>query len=133
MANYQETEVTGTVYVRANQIIVANPLEGVKAISYMEEQVINLSDGDQIVRPQGGFQEPFTAENAMEVFPLVNPQTGDPVGASMRYMDVYVALYSLYVYLAKKRDEAIEQAAIETAKKEAEEAAAKEETTVVPE
>ena len=106
MANYQETEVTGTVYVRSNQIIVANPLEGVRAISYMEEQVINLSDGEQIVRSAGGFQEPFTPENAGTVFPLVNPQTGEPLGQDMTYTGLYVALYSLYMFLAKRRDEA---------------------------
>jgi hypothetical protein len=106
MSNYQETEVTGTAYVRANQIIVANPLEGVKAISYMEEQVINLSDGEQILRSAGGFQEPFTAENAGTEFPLINPQTGESIGQDMNYQSLYIAIYSLYVFLAQRRDAA---------------------------
>ena len=110
MSNYQETEVTGTAYVRANQIIVANPLEGVKAISYMEEQVINLSDGEQIFRSAGGFQEPFTAENVGTEFPLLNPQTGEQLGPTMTFQGLYVALYSLYFFLAQRRDQALAEA-----------------------
>ena len=103
---YKETEVTGASYTRSNQITIANPLEGVKAINYTEEQVINLSDGEQILRSVGGFQEPFTVENANTEFPLLNPQTGEPLGQDMTYQGLYVSLYSLYMFLAKRRDEA---------------------------
>jgi hypothetical protein len=107
MSNYKESTVAGTAYVRSNSVVIANPVEGVRAISYYEEQVINLEGGERIIRPKGGLQEPFTTENMLSEFPLVNPETGAPVGVTMKYLDVYVALHSLYLYLAQKRDEAI--------------------------
>lgn len=102
--NYQETTLSGTSYIRSNSVQVANPLTGVKAISFMEEQVINLDGGEQIIRPQGGFQEPFTADNLLTEFALINPETGAPLGSTMTYQGLYVALYSLYFALATKRD-----------------------------
>lgn len=106
MANYQETTLNGTSYVRSNHIIVSNPLDGVKAISFMEEQVLNL-EGEQVIRPKGGIQEPFTEDNLLSEFPLLNPETGEPLGTSVTYQQVYVTLYSLYMYLAKRRDESV--------------------------
>ena len=111
MPDYKETTVTGTAYIRANQVVVANPLEGVKAVSYYEEQVVNLED-DQIIRPQGGIQEPFTQDNASEEFDLVDPVDGTPLGMTMEYKDLYVALHSLYLHLAAKRDAAATTAAV---------------------
>ncbi len=103
MANYKQTNVSGTSYIRSNQVIVANPLSGTKAISFMEEQIVNL-DGEQIVRQKGGIQEPFTNENVGEEFSLVNPETGDPLGSSASYQELYIMLHSLYLHLAGKRD-----------------------------
>lgn len=113
MANYQQTTLSGTAYTRASQVVIANPLNGVKAVSFMEEQVVNLGD-EQLIRPQGGIQEPFTAENIGTEFPLLNPLDSTPVGLSMTYEQVYVALHSLYFHVAKKRDEA--KAAADAAK-----------------
>lgn len=110
MPDYKETTVAGTAYTRAHQVTIANPLDGVKAISFYEEQVINLAD-EQIIRPQGGVQEPFTADNAAEEFALINPLDGTPLGLSMEYKDLYVALHSLYFHVASKRDAAAQAAA----------------------
>ena len=110
MSNYMQTNVSGTAYVRSSQVIVANPLVGTKAISFMEEQVVNL-DGEQIVRQRGGVQEPFTAENAGEVFQLINPQTGEALGSSASYQELYIMLHSLYLHLATKRDNLVVEAA----------------------
>lgn len=124
MANYQATTLSGTAYTRANQVVIANPLDGVKAISFMEEQVVNLGD-EQLIRPQGGIQEPFTAENIDTEFPLLNPLDSTPVGLSMTYEQVYVALHSLYFHVASKRDAAVAQAKADAEAKAAADAAAK--------
>ena len=110
MPDYKETTVAGTAYTRAHQVVVANPSVGTKAISFYEEQVINLAD-EQIIRQQGGVQEPFTADNANEEFALVNPIDGTPLGMTMEYKDVHVALHSLYYHVAAKRDAAVAAAA----------------------
>lgn len=110
MPDYKETTVAGTAYTRAHQVVIANPSVGTKAISFYEEQVINLAD-EQIIRQQGGVQEPFTADNANEEFALVNPIDGTPIGMTMEYKDVHVALHSLYYHVAAKRDAAVAAAA----------------------
>ena len=110
MPDYKETTVAGTAYTRAHQVVIANPSVGTKAISFYEEQVINLAD-EQIIRQQGGVQEPFTADNANEEFALVNPIDGTPLGMTMEYKDVHVAMHSLYYHIAAKRDAAVAAAA----------------------
>ena len=110
MPDYKETTLAGTAYTRANQVVISNPLTGVKAVSFYEEQVINLAD-EQIIRQQGGVQEPFTADNASEEFALVNPIDGTPLGMTMEYKDVHVAMHSLYYHIAAKRDAAVAAAA----------------------
>lgn len=69
----------------------------------MEEQVVNL-EGESIQRQRGGVQEPFTAENAGEEFQLINPETGEQLGATASYQETYVMMHSLYLHLATKRD-----------------------------
>ncbi len=110
MPDYKETTLAGTAYTRANQVVIANPTVGTKAISFYEEQVINLAD-EQIIRQQGGVQEPFTADNANEEFALINPIDGTPIGMTMEYKDVHVAMHSLYYHIAAKRDAAVAAAA----------------------
>lgn len=110
MPDYKETTVTGTQYVRCNTVTILNPLGGVRAANFSEETVINLGENRQIKEGSGGFQIPFVAENAMTEFDLLNPETGEPTGQKMKYIDMYVALYSLYITGALARDAAVAQA-----------------------
>lgn len=107
MANYKETGLAGTSYVRANSVNIWND-ENNKNITFQEEQVITLADGEVIRKPAGQVFSNFTAENASTAFPLLNPETGEPLvdGAQMTYEGVYAALYSLYLHLATERDSA---------------------------
>ncbi len=105
MADYKQTTLAGTAYTRSHAITVANPRTGVKAINFFEEQVVNLGDKELLI-PQGGFQEAFTDENADTEFPLLNPQTSEPLGATATYAQLYVTLHSLYLHIAKRRDAA---------------------------
>lgn len=113
MANYKETNLAGTSYVRAGSLTVING-EANKSITFQEEQLINLESGDVIRKPAGQVWSPFTAENANTEFQVLNPGTGEPIaGATMTYADVYAALYSLYLHLATERDAMAEAAAEE--------------------
>jgi len=105
MANYKETTLAGASYIRANSVAVRNG-ESNKSISFYEEKVINLEDGEIIRKPSGEVSSAFTPENANTEFQVLNPGTGEPIdGATMTYADVYAALYSLYLHLATERDE----------------------------
>lgn len=109
MANYKETNLAGTSYIRSHRVEVVNG-EVEKAIYFNEQKIINLDDGEVIRREAGSVGSEFTAENASTEFALLNPETGEVVGAPMTYQDVYVALYSLYIHLALERDAAEENA-----------------------
>jgi len=111
MANYQETTVSGESYVRCNYVKINNGMAS-KIISFQEEKIINLED-ETIIKNLGSVSEEFKAENAATEFPLLNPETGEDTGATMSYQNLYVGLYSLYLYLAQVRDAAEEPAPAE--------------------
>jgi hypothetical protein len=105
MANYKETTVSGESYIRCNEIFIFNGLQN-KHITFREQELLTLGD-KQITEWAGEVGESFSPENASTAFPLLDPETGEPLvdGATMTYEGVYVALYSLYLHLAKARDE----------------------------
>lgn len=106
--NYKETEVSGSSYVRAREVVVSNVLDGYKGIMYVEEEVSIL--GNKIMRENvGAIHQEFTAENAGTEFPLLNPITNELIGATATFQDVYVLLFSLYYHMAELRDAANEQ------------------------
>ena len=108
MQNYKGTTVSGTSYVRSNEVTVRNVLNGYKGIMYCEEEVSVF--GNKIMRENiGAIHQEFTAENAGTEFPLLNPITNEPVGSTATFQDVYVLLFSLYYHLAAQRDAANEQ------------------------
>ena len=48
MTNYVQTQDAGDIYVRGKSIILNNPKDGVKSITFAREQIVNLKDGDFI-------------------------------------------------------------------------------------
>ena len=109
MQNYKETTVSGTSYVRANEVSIKNALNGYKGIMFVEEEVSIL--GEKILRENvGPIHQEFSAENASTEFELLNPVTNEPIGSTATYQDVYVLLFSLYYHLAAARDAANETA-----------------------
>lgn len=108
MQNYKETTVSGTSYVRSNEVVVRNVLNGPKGIMYCEEMVSIL--GEKIMRENvGALHQEFTVENASTEFQLLDPVTNEPIGATATFQDVYVLLFSLYYHMAALRDAANEQ------------------------
>jgi hypothetical protein len=107
MPNYQQSDIAGTKYTRSYQVNVQNGLSN-KAITFFEEQIINLDDGSVVQQKAGNVSESLTADNASTAFPLLDPETGQVIvqGATMTYSGVYAALYSLYIHLATERDAA---------------------------
>lgn len=102
MADYKETTVSGTSWQRCNQVVINNPYGGTPSIRLGEEIVATLG-GNTFIQSAPGLTFSF---DPAEVIPLRNPATGDLIpDASMTGMDVYVALYSLYIKKATERDE----------------------------
>ena len=102
MANYRESNVTGVTWQRCHRIDIRNPYEEQKFAVFLEEEITDLGN-DKIVKSPAGqiladFTDPTTVVN------LINPETGDALGISTTYQDIYIMLHSLYIQLATQRD-----------------------------
>lgn len=102
MANYREQQLSGSKWVRSNTVNISNPYQGLPVVRFGEEEITELSDGKRVNTPLGDLVEPFS--DPTKIFPLVNPLTGEALGVSSSYQDVYVLLHSLYIALAAQRD-----------------------------
>lgn len=104
MANYKESSLPCTSFVRACSVSCINPRNGSKMIQFQEETVIQLPDGSESFSRAGECTQILTPENAATQFALRDPQTGEVTGETMTYQDVYRLLMSLYYHLATERD-----------------------------
>lgn len=101
MANYKESAVTGTSWVRSYRVVIENPLNGVPNIMFHEEEAVAVGT-DVIRRHIGQVTQNFDTPSA--TFAIVDPTTGLPTGSTATHGDIYVLLSSLYLDLATKRD-----------------------------
>lgn len=103
--NYRQTSTAAEVYRRSNAVHLWNPLDRPedRAIRFEEEDVIALASGGSLTTPAGGVSGAF---EPLARFPVLNPVTGEPTGATASHLDVYVLLHSLYLDLAARRDAA---------------------------
>lgn len=100
MADYKETAVTGTQWQRCCGVTISNPRAGQPMVE-MQEEVVAVVGGNTFSQTAQGLKFPF---DPAEVITLRDPRTGEPIGTSMTGMDLYVALYSLYIQKALQRD-----------------------------
>lgn len=107
MANYKETNVTGTQWKRAYRVQIDNVIDQIPRLTF-DEQTITILDSETITKPVGHVTAMF---DPTYVINLKNPQTGEAIpGATATETDLYVILYSLYIQLAEERDAAIQAA-----------------------
>lgn len=100
MPNYQQTTVTGESWTRCHTVTIHNALAGVPAIAFSEERVTVLA-GETLHRWTDTLRKDFDMAGT---FPLLDPSTNAPTGATMTHAQLYVALYSLYMQTASERD-----------------------------
>ena len=106
MAEYQQTDVTGSQYQRGRSLYFENPLGVAPSLLVREERVINLANR-QILEPAGEIRK--TVDDLSVQFALRDPESGEETGEQLTFQDVYVALYSVYWHLANERDVAAQQ------------------------
>jgi hypothetical protein len=104
--NYKEQPISGRKWRRSHRVEINNPLGSTnKTITFHELEHVELADGEVTGRMIGAITEPFLDPTAE--FQIVNPMDDSPIeGFTSTYMDVYVLLHSLYLHLAKRRDQA---------------------------
>lgn len=101
---YTGTQLNATKYRRCKCVTVSNELGTLPTINFSEEDVIKVDDLNAIKTNIGAINEQLTADNINTSFPLVHPDTLAPLGGSMTYAEVSIAIRSLYAFLAARRD-----------------------------
>jgi len=102
MVNYNETIIEGTTttFTRASSGYFYN--KDIPEITFNEDNVTVLANGEKFTK-EGVSKVTETLENPLEEFELLNPEDDSVVG-TMKYQEVFLALYSLYRHSVKKRD-----------------------------
>lgn len=101
MADYKEGAVAGTKWNRASRIVIANDLGTVPSVLFVEQEIIALPDGSNIVRDIGNLHGEF--DPALE-FPIYNPTTGELSSGTATMQQVYELIYSYFQHVAAERD-----------------------------
>lgn len=100
MANYQEQTISGSEYVRCNEILISNPLGLTPTVRFSEEKITLLSNRT-LSDPGAGIQVSF---DPSKTFPVLNPMTGEATGDTSSWGAIYTLVYSAYVSEALTRD-----------------------------
>lgn len=110
MPNYNESTVTGSRWTRCHGGSFSNNYNSTPNIVFNEEEIVLLDGGETIKKaPTGtGMAAALWTDmsNPQKEFNLLNPYDGTVIG-TMKYQDIFVALHSLYMALAKERDSAV--------------------------
>jgi len=101
MYYYKKIEAPAMLYNRCNNVNIGNPIVGSKMVSLSEEQV-SIVDGVITTRPIRTLQVEFKPETVETEIQLRNPETGELLGSSVNYGELYGILFSLYIQLAEE-------------------------------
>ena len=104
MANYNEVTESGdiTKWNRARQIVCDNPVEGAPGITVYEHEATRLPDGTVIEKSLGSLSYAMT-DPTVEI-PLIDPTTFEQTETTMTAGQIWLAMASVYIWLAKQRD-----------------------------
>lgn len=104
MANYKETMDSGEIVTwnRARQIVCDNPIGGAPCVSINETKAIRLPDGTTFEPSIGSFN--FTMTDPTLEIPLIDPETWEQTETTMTAGEIWLAMASVYIWLAKQRD-----------------------------
>lgn len=103
MADYKEQIITGqySEYQRANKVIITNELNQIPIIDFLEEVIATLPSGQRLVIKRDKCDDMMG--DPSEQFDMLNPLDDSVIGTGT-YQQAYVLLYSIYRYVAAKRD-----------------------------
>jgi hypothetical protein len=102
-ADYLESQVSGTKYRRCRMVLIQNEKNQVPSMEGVEEEIVDI--GGKILKTNvGSVRDVLTADTMGTSFPLVHPDTLDPLGATMTYMELSIAIQSWYHFVAERRD-----------------------------
>ena len=108
MTKYVQTQDAGDIYVRAKSIILNNPKDGVKSVTFSREQIVNLKDGNFISSDLsaivGNFDDDELAKTLTLYHPLTMEKLGEKnIGELAQQLEIW--LFSYMVELDKRQQQ----------------------------
>lgn len=104
MPSYRESVISGTKWQRACRVVIENPLDHDPTVTYVEEEVSVMADGARAHRLVDRLA--MTIDDPSLMIPMVDPETNEVTETQYPLQLAQWILYSLYFYLAGKRDNA---------------------------
>jgi len=101
MADYKQTSIAGQQWNRFSRVVIDNPRNAAPSVICVEQEVIALEAGE-VVRDVGNLHFPF---DPSAEFPILNPVTNEPTGATATGAQVYALVYGYVMSEAAKRDQ----------------------------
>src|SRR4249920_724696 len=104
MPEYQETTAQATTSKRfaVAHFYLSRSDPNARSVAF-EEQIATTINGVTTVAPAGQLTAPIAEA---DTFPVLNPSTNVPTGATATHLQLYQLIQSLYMDLAAKRDAA---------------------------
>ena len=105
MTNYIESEVPGSKWTRCNKVTIANPFKDQGFAIFSEESVVPYEDATGLNYIKEPVRSTLTlgfSEDAQ--ITMYDPETGEPLPASITHKEVYQIIYSMYRNAAQLRD-----------------------------
>ena len=110
MTNYVQTQDAGDIYVRAKSIILNNPKDGVKSVTFSREQIVNLKDGNFIQSDLPAIVGNFDDDELTKTLTLYHPLTMQTLGEKnigelAQQLEIW--LFSYMVELDKRQQQTL--------------------------
>ncbi|MEN6306075.1 MAG: hypothetical protein ABFD96_25340 [Armatimonadia bacterium] len=92
-----QTPVAGESYQRCFQVVIDNPLVGSPTVMFSQETIVGTDAATVLRIPTQPLAMPF--DPAAEIA-VINPETGEPTGATVTQAEVYALIFSAYIAAA---------------------------------
>lgn len=102
MVDYKSSTASGSIWQRASGIYVNNVYGQIPSVQFQEERAVRI--GSEVLT------QPLRARIIEQMFdpnikfPLLDFNTGNPLGKEITYGELQVILFSMYMFLAAKQD-----------------------------
>lgn len=99
--NYQETQVSGSSFIRCRQVEINNSYNQLPAITFTEERITTV--GTDVIRDQTTAPMRALYDPGLQIA-LVDPETLLSTEATVSMEFLYLAIFSAYMHYANSRD-----------------------------
>lgn len=86
--------LAGESYTRCPQVVIDNRIGKAPTVTFSREQVFGTADGSVMRQP---LPPNVLAFNPQASVPVIDPETGEPTGATITQGELYALVFSVFV------------------------------------